>query len=360
METTSEEILLDTAIEALRNIPSLVVVVDRTHYGDALGYRADAHVCIKTVSAPEHQPYQVEVKGRLTPKSLEAVLEQYQRGRLLGRNLLLVTQHASEALIDRLLDEEVEFADAAGNMFLAGPGYYVLVRGRSLPRSPVPVRRAFTATDLRVIYALLAFPELRRGTYRDIRDVLGVGLASVSRTLNSLLARGYLVRGHNDALYIVRYDDLLYRWELGYLEVLRARLEPTPWRFTNLGKEDVLALLRDHVDVHNDVLVGGEEAASILTGRLKPQTLTLHVPASLWRTLRIALRVLPAQENTDLYVLRPLTPQDRYRPTSGENGLPLMHPVLVRAELLALGGDRLRETATVLLDEVIRPEFADG
>lgn len=356
MTTTSEEILVDAALKALGKIPSLSITIDHTSSANTQDHSGvDTYLYVRAGSDRGQQSYRVEVKRRITSDSLEAVLERHQQPDSPDSKLLLVTEQAGETLVDRLLDQNAEFVDAAGNMFLTGPGYYVLVRGRSLPRKSFSQTRTLTATSLKVIYALLAFPELRRGTYRDIRDVLDVGLASISRTVNSLLAQGYLVRGQDDALHIIRYDDLLYRWELGYLETLRAKLDPTPWRFTKLGKEEILASLRDR----DDVLVGGEEAASILTGRLKPQTLTLHVSPAVWRTLRVVLRVLPANEETDLYVLHPLTTHDRYHSETNGDNLPVAHPILVRAELLALGGDRLRDVATELLGSIIRSEFAN-
>ena len=355
MNIAPETTVLDAAIAALGVLPGLRVVesshLGRADAGKVGGARPDGVLELETASG--RQRYVVESKGRLSPSTLSAALESLQRlAKLTDGRPLLVTHHASERLIDLLLEEDVEFVDAAGNMYLNSPACYALVRGRSLDKA-MPAD-AFTPTGLRVVYALLAFPRLREGTYRDICDAVEVGLGSVSRTVNGLLEQGYLVRGGAGTLHLVRYEDLLSRWELGYIETLRPRLRPSAWRLTSLDRGGVL----ERLGSREDVLLGGEAAATALTGYLKPQTLTLHVPEPLQRELRMELRLLPAQEEADLYLLSPFTPGDAYAPPHLETALPLAHPLLVRAELLALGGDRLRETATKLLQDVIMPELA--
>ena len=355
MSVIPETTIVDAAIAALGILPGLrVVQSSRLGHADAGkvgGARPDGVLELETASG--RQRYVVEAKGRLSPSTLSAALESLQRlARLTDGRPLLVTRHASERLIDLLLEEDVEFVDAVGNMYLNSPACYALVRGRSPDRaSPAD---AFTPAGLEVVYALLAFPRLREGTYRDICDAAGVSLGTVSRTVNGLLEQGYLVRGRAGALHLVRYEGLLSRWELGYIETLRPRLRPSAWRLTGLDRDGVL----ERLGGREDVLLGGEAAAAALTGYLKPQTLTLHAPEPLQRELRMELRLLPAQEQADLYLLGRFTPGDAYAPPHLGAPLPLAHPLLVRAELLALGGDRLRETATELLRNVIMPELA--
>lgn len=97
------------------------------------------------------------------------------------------------------------------------------------------------------------------------------------------------------------------------------------------------------------ILVGGEVAADELTGALSPASVTLHALPGDAKRIAVALRLRPFVAGEPRVVL-----QDRWMPSlDGSDGR--AHPILVRAELLALGSDRLREVADLLRDDVVLP-----
>ncbi|HEX7004326.1 MAG TPA: type IV toxin-antitoxin system AbiEi family antitoxin [Trueperaceae bacterium] len=348
MDLTGEENLLDAAVNHLRKLPGAKVTMgEREAAADRTpNVKADATITLKTASG--EQKYLAEVK-KVDKRSLSAVLAQLvHHSQMAGLSPLLIANPISEALVDTLLREGVQFVDGAGNMYLESPAFHAVVRGRTAEK--FHTTDPFTPTGLKVLYVLLAYPELRQSTYREIAKISGVGLGSVSRTMNSLLREGHLIKGPSGAIHVRDFRNLLERWELGYLETLRQRLQPSSWRVTTIDRETLLHSLP------SDVLVGGEEAAAALTGYLKPETVTLHCDKRRQQDLRVELRLLPTSENADVHILSPLKPVDRYVPAGAHTEFALAHPILVRAELLSLGGDRLREVAGRLLEDVILRE----
>jgi hypothetical protein len=101
-------------------------------------------------------------------------------------------------------------------------------------------------------------------------------------------------------------------------------------------------------------LVGGELAAARLTNLLRPETVTLYVPESRHKRAPIDLKLLPAEGTAQVYILTHFAHQDQYDDTLNGQGA-LLDPLMIRAELLALGGDRLQEVANELLQRVLLP-----
>ena len=303
--------------------------------------------------------YTAYARRGVTTTTLPAVLAELARDQQhVNRPPLLLSPYLTPAVTARLLTERVEFADGAGNVFLDSPAAYALVLGHKPSRTPRP--DGFTATDLKLIYALLSNPALRRATQRDLGAATGVSLGKVSATLRQLEGAGHLYRTRSGAL-LYEPAQLLGRWEFGYLEQLRPKLAPSGWR---LGKQATLESTLTQAVKLPGVLVGGEVAADAFTRYLKPAALTLHVSPGRAKPVAVGLRLPPADRNADVTLLERFIPPagledpralDRFQ---GESARNLAHPILVRAELLAQGDGRLREVADRLLDNVILPELA--
>ena len=342
-----ESVLFDEVADVLGALPGVQVAKTSMPLGNG---NAGAEAVIDLTTPSGRSTYAVVARLNVTRSTLEAVIAQLQRLEGLGGiQPLLATAYLPDALADALAESGLNFVDTAGNMSLRGSGLYAVVRGKK-PRDP-STHDAFAVTGLRIVYALMAYPQLRRATYRDIQNATGVGLGSVSRTVSGLLEQGYLLKGRDGALHVAQFRDLLSRWELGYLETLRPKLAPTAWRYSSGDRQRALETLRQGPGV----LVGGEEAAARLTRYLKPQTLTLHADQTAQKELRTALKLLPAKGVTDVYLLGLPVPDDLARARADH----LASPLLVRAELLAYGGDRLREVANKLLDTIEKPSSDD-
>lgn len=339
------------SLDVLKALPGLEVTSE---------YSGRERTLITVGSHAGRCTYAAYARRGVTTTTLPAVLAELERDRpSVNQPPLLLSPYLTPAVTQALLAERIEFADGAGNVFLDSPAAYVLVLGNKPDRTPRP--NGLTAADLKLIYALLSRPALRRATQRELGAAAGVSLGKVSATLRQLEAAGHLYRVKSGALHLYEPAQLLGRWEFGYLEQLRPELAPSGLR---LGKQATLESTLTQAAKLPGVLVGGEVAADAFTRYLKPAALTLHVPPGRAKAVAVGLRLPPADRDADVTLLERFVPPagledprslDRFQ---GENPRNLAHPILVRAELLAHGDGRLREVADRLLDDIILPDLA--
>jgi len=344
-----------TALDLLRSLPGVTVHTESVPRGG--GLHPDALVSLR--SGTGESRYVAVVRSAVTTTMLPQVLPQLERLReALDRAPLLLAPYLTPGVTRRLVDEHVEFADGAGNVFLDGAAAYVLVLDQKRRREPS--RTGFSAVALQLIYAFLVRQDLLRATYRELSDKTGVSLGKISTTVRQLEDARLVARGRSGALLMRDARELLGRWEVGYLDRLRPRLAPTRWR---LGKGHELAEVAAAASELDGVLVGGEHAADAFLGQLRPGTLTLHVPEGRAKHVAVDLRVRPADGTTDVVIIeRFATLLDSADPSTVRNlgrasSIRYAHPLLVRAELLALDDNRLRQVAARLLEELILPSL---
>ena len=348
---------VSAVMHALEQLPGLAIVTtcddgDRSSAGDRAIVEIRSHHGVDRYVA-QYQP-------RVTTTTLGSVTNRLERARHdLGLRPLLLTDHVTPAVAAALHDQQIAFADAAGNAHLDGAAGYVHVLGRRPERRPA--RSGLTTTDLELTYALLRHPALLREPLRAIAQATGISLGKVSEALRTLIDQGYVGRRKGNLRVLHEPARLLERWEFGYLEQLRPRLNPTTWR---LGPSDTLEHAYQQGCDLDEVRIGGEYAADAYTRHLKPATLTLHVPPGTSRRTATLLQLRPTQTPGDVTLIERLRPPLDALPANASPPSPpprqFAHPILVRAELLALGSDRLNDVADRLLERVIMPALRHG
>ncbi|GAA2641647.1 type IV toxin-antitoxin system AbiEi family antitoxin [Paractinoplanes durhamensis] len=120
-----------------------------------------------------------------------------------------------------------------GNAFILFDGVRIEVQGRTAPTKHTakdnppaapPTRRTnlFSSGRSRVIFALLAWPELAGGKIREIATAAGIPVGQAHDALTRLEEAGYLIRASRA---MTREDDLLDFWAAAYPAGLGRRLE---------------------------------------------------------------------------------------------------------------------------------------
>jgi hypothetical protein len=254
-------------------------------------------------------------------------------------NPLLVADHVTPPLADALRTEGIEFIDTAGNAFLNRPPLLVFVKGQR-PTRQHPITeggRAFQATGLQVLFALLARPELVGRPYREIAANAGVAHGTVGWVMAELPGLDYLaeVGGRRR---LINGERLLGQWTEAYARTLRPRLLLGRFRGELEGLERRAARWKE------GLLLGGELAAARLTRHLRPGTATFYAKAIDPKVvLGLVLRA-DAEGNVDF--------RRRFWTFPGED--PQAVPtLLVYADLLAIGDARCLETAQLLRGQLL-------
>lgn len=341
--------VLDNVLDTLQHLPQVTAEVLEQERGPAL--YIDATILITTPQG--QQRYLVEVTDYTSRAALPALLTRLAHLQQQHPHpTLLVSRYFSEPVIDALLEAGIEFADTAGNVHLCSEVGFILVRGqRAQDASTHKPQAAFTLAGLKVVYVLLQTPALRNAPYRDIQRASGVALGTISKTIKALQQGDYLVRTRSGTRQLPDFSRLLHRWDIGYLEQIRPSLHPSAWRLPHGHRLEHFA---DSIPLPKGCLLGGELAASWLSDILRPETVTLHVPDARHRRVPIELALIPVEERAQLHMLTHFTPSDSYQ-DAPQGRSALADPLLIRAELLARGGERMQETADALLHEVLLP-----
>ena len=146
--------------------------------------------------------------------------------------------------------------------------------------------------------------------------------------------------------------ELLFRWEQGYVELLRPKLLARICRLA--GSETKIDDLVPRLRRRPTVLLGGELAAALLTRHLCAETATIHITED-EKVAMSSLRLIPDPQG-NITLLKAFGTQNA-RDGSPEE-LKFADPLLIHAELVQMSGDRIQETSKILLDEYVMPRLA--
>lgn len=339
----TERALVERALDTLRDL-GVEARVDRAQGKDPhVDYTATLR------RGAKRAPFQIEAKRALRPGTLGPVLLRLQG---LKPPALLLADYVTPQMAKLLRDAGIAFADAVGNAYLEFGGNILYVTGNAPEQTPrhEKVVRAFQATGLRVVFALLCAPELVTRPTRQLAAMLDVANGTVGRVVDDLAHLGYVTTAGKRDRRLHNLKELLERWVMMYPvhlrpTLLRRRLttdQPDWWK-----KEKFDPL---------HVVLGGEPAADRLTQYLKPGTVTLYArgePRPLNEIVtRHRLRADPAGE---VEVLEAFWPAE----IAGEK--PGLAPTpLIYADLLATGDTRRIETAKLIYDDYLARRFTQA
>jgi hypothetical protein len=214
----------------------------------------------------------IEAKNNLRESALPYLKEAKSR----SGNFLLISNYISDNVKQKLRDEGIFYLDTSGNAYINESNFFVLIQGlkeKNIEKSKVT--KAFNATGLKLIHALLSDETLYVSTYRAIATHCEIALGSVAAVMNDLKELGYLIDLDENTRKMVRWRELLERWVIEYGETLRPRLFEEKYRLLNSNSHWKDIKLRTAKTVW-----GGEPAADILTDYLKPEKYILYTSES--------------------------------------------------------------------------------
>jgi hypothetical protein len=301
--------------------------------------------------------YIVEVKRGLTLPTMPVFLHKLNLLRSEGHPPLLFTDYVHEALAEYLKENSVEFVDLAGNVHLQRPSLYIFVSGRKRPQTPERPTRAFQATGVKLVFLVLKQPAALSWNYRELAEASGIALGSVAWILSDLRALGFVRLVEKGQRELANWHDLLERWEMGYAERLRPKLFRNRCRMA--GERSLDELIHDIQGTAGaeKIMVGGELGAALITGDLRPQSVTLHLLGEPQKIMT-QLRLVPDPDGP----VDVLDAFGRFNQWEGRTlkGLTIADPLLMRAELLLQHSERLRTIAEELRTSYIAGRIEQG
>ena len=332
---------IEPCLEHLRRLPFVEDVrLERAHI--------DPADWLLTLDTPTGvQEYLVEDKRtHLTRELVDHLATRINSATPEKRPWMLFAPHVGAGMAERLAGYDIQYVDRAGNCRVqVGDRYLALVEGRRPPKEHRAKKGTGTRPEgYKLLFNLLAHPDMAAAPVRKLAEDAGIGKTTVADILRRLDDEGMIIDGRGQRQLLDR-NELLNRWVTGYATVLRPRLLLGRYRTRDVDPK----VLEQRVEATlGDDFVwawGGAAAAMRLVGHYRGRETVLHVDDHVFEMdLMRRLKALPADDG-ELIVLRVPTR------AAFEGAAPrTVHPLLVYAELLALGKERAREEAQLVYE----------
>jgi hypothetical protein len=184
-----------------------------------------------------------------------------------------------------------------------------------------------------------------RATYRDLVQATGVSLGMISKLFTQWRDQGLIQRAKRGSHLVLKPTTALQLWCDAYAEQLAPRTLIGKYQSAH-GKD--FAHLLQSPETTVPAIIGGEYAADVLTGYLRAGGLHLYITEQDADSTRQQLGLAPSQRGSiELHY----TFSSDLASEETRHAIPLAHPALIYAELMATPGDRLAETALRLRQE---------
>ena len=334
-----EAIILRQAMEALNTIAPLEYAIEPIHVLQNQKY--DCMVRVKVFG--NEFVWCAEVKKHLTKTGELQFLMSMDK---MPHPFLLATRYIPPEAAVRLRDAGIQFIDTAGNAFVNQPPLLIFVKGNKPEKDEKepPTARLFKGVGLKIVYLFLCQPELVNRPYRDIAEMTNVALGTVKSTMTELIQKGFILEMGKKGKKLLDKKKLFERWIAAYPDYLKPKLLLGRFR----GDKEWWK------DIQPDPTLaqwGGEVAAAKLTGYLKPGTVTLYADKNHLGELVIANR-LKKDPQGNIEILERFWPVD-----NGLGADETVHPILIYADLAAIGDQRTMETSRILYEQHIDRYF---
>ncbi|MGQ0555409.1 MAG: type IV toxin-antitoxin system AbiEi family antitoxin [Nitrospiraceae bacterium] len=320
----------------------------------------DGQVTLKTKQGAFQYVY--EAKAHLRPESVRHLLIRARIDRAKWRKateLLLLADYVNPSLAAQLKEAGINFVDTAGNLFLSrDPGLYLYVEGKKPPASQKDKpARLFQPSGLTLLFGLLIEPDSINTPYRHLSNANGVALGTVGWVKRDLKEQGYLEPLGNERFRLLRKKELVERWVQGYASRLRPKLFLGEFRELTNDLDAVVKSFQ-HYALDQGLSWGltGGFGADELVHHYRSNVLTVFI--ELWRqddALR-TLKWLPVTGGP-ITVIKAFS-SNVFRFWGKQEPYPVVHPLLVYAELLCRATDRDLETARLIYHKYLEPTLA--
>jgi hypothetical protein len=313
-------------------------------------FLADGQLFIENAQGKTEYIY--EIKSDVTRDTIDAVIQYFGslQQRLPGKTrALLITHQLSDQTVDRLVEKDIEFVDATGNIYLNSPRNYVLVR-RPTHRETRNPATEITSITIQLMYLLLRNPGGLRGDQveyqlAELAELAGITVPTIQKHLTRLVDLDYLQRKQK-GYKIIDYLQLFERWELRYAEVLRSEL--LIGKFSRVGRS-IDYLVNDLQTYNQKTLVGGEVAARRVVGDFRSPHMTLHLQGEFKPPMLVSMR-LKHDPDGEVTLLRTFGVANAWFLDAS-----YVDPLLIHAELNLSHDDRVKTVAQRLFEKYIAP-----
>ncbi len=327
-----ERDVIDIVTQKLNEIPEMdfqiLTIAER-----AKGRSIDGKIRVKRNQY--QRDWYVEFKTQLTPAMLPGLLSQRQD----IKPMIVMAEYITPNAKKILQKENIAYADAAGNIFLADDRLFILIETNKAERKYTTTsNRAFTQAGLKILYVLLQHSEYVNEPYRFTAEKAIVGLDTISKVYKALKKEKYIIPINEKEYKWNKREELLINWIEGYIKNLKPKLRKRTFKAldNNQHWQDIPLPL--------NTCWGGANAGEILTGNLIADHWTLYTEQD-FMTLMKAFKWIP-DPNGKITVIEKFWKDDNQ-----DNHVP---PLIAYADLIEEDNPRYIETAKIMYEKQLK------
>lgn len=259
-------------------------------------------------------------------------------------NLILITNNITDKLKKILKDNKIQYLDTVGNVYINTGSIFIFSESKNTePKTILNKDKAFTKKGIAVVFHFLNNELLLNQTYRQICQVTGVSLDTLTKVIQSLRQQGFIQSIDAKNMRLIDKKRLFEKWADAYENKLKPSLFVGNFRFQNIETEKNW----QNIQLLKTSVWGGEPAANILTnGFLQPAQFTLYTTETKNELIK-NYRFLP-DPNGNIKV---------YFPFIDIQNLPSNLPLWVYADLINSGIARNFEVAQKIYNQYVKDYF---
>jgi len=253
---------------------------------------------------------------------------------------LIITNYVNPVISDEMKNSNINFLDAHGNCHIRAGEFFFYVKGMKNLNSQLEIpKKDYNITDIKLIFSLLANPELLNGSQRKMSSLSSIPLGSVGKILKKLQGQNFLV-SYTKGYMIKNKRELFQKWCISYEDVFKPKMFLGNFH----GKIDT--------GTNIDSVWGGEPAAYLLKKIIKPEILTVYIKKEKLNKFLLSNRLVKdADGKIEIYDSSWLNNEvyDEMRRT--------IHPFIIYADLMSTGNQRAIETAKIIYGDFIEDQL---
>ena len=263
---------------------------------------------------------------------------------------MLVSDYISPAIADKLKEQKTWFADETGNIYIDIPGRIFIFNVGNKRKTTAKTAPLVSSANAKISFFLLKTGPKVTGSYRHLAHESAVSLGKISQAIKELQRRRIIV-GRKSGLEILQPVKLLELWVQAYTEKLKPQMHKGTYTWRH--GDDFSQLEAPEEYPGGAVWIGGERAAELMTGYLKPASMDLWTREDNIHPFIKSFKLMEsAKGRIHLYTVFSNTMSGG---DAGDSGsvFQSVHPLIVYADLLGIPDARCHETARMVKDKYL-------
>lgn len=265
--------------------------------------------------------------------------------------LLFLTHNLNSNLINEIIQNNIEFIDTSGNMYLNNILLHIKVKGQKKVNA---FNDKFKINDnsLKLIYVLLKYPDILKDSIKNISNFVRLNYEIVRNNLEKLTTLEYLIK-INNKFVINNYIGLLELWQIEYYSKQRHLL--FRGEYCCVFSDDIPIINEKIIEYskNKEYLIGGELGVNILLGKdiKNCNSVIYYNNYASYKKIATELKLKPNSNGNIYFINNPYN-----YPTWNTYKYYIADPILLYSELIITNYDNIElidEFCNMYINEIV-------